>query len=93
MNMRKICANCKSGYIEGDRYCRFCGAPMGTPEFVEENFATIYGPPPVKRTHHCIKCGFTWETWEAKHQLSGAMTIGRNRPQTFSAARNCKAQR
>ena len=64
MNMRKICANCKSGYIEGDRYCRFCGAPMGTPEFVEENFATIYGPPPVKRTHHCIKCGFTWETWE-----------------------------
>ena len=64
MNMRKICANCRSGYIEGDKYCRFCGAPMGIPEFIKEDFATIYGPPPVKRTHHCIKCGFTWETWE-----------------------------
>ena len=64
MEMRKICANCKSHYIEGDKYCRFCGAPMGTPKFIKEDFATIYGPPPVKREHNCLKCGFSWETWE-----------------------------
>ena len=59
---RKVCANCGNSYKEGDRYCRYCGAPMGTPEFIEENFACIYGPPPVSRTHKCGKCGFTWST-------------------------------
>lgn len=60
--MRKVCANCKQDYIEGDRYCRFCGAPMGSPIFIEENFACIYGPMPVKRTHVCAECGYRWET-------------------------------
>ena len=27
--MRKVCANCKENYINGDKYCRYCGAPMG----------------------------------------------------------------
>ncbi len=60
--MMKICANCHEAYIEGDKYCRYCGAPMGTPAFVEEDFATIYGPPPVRRVHECAVCGYTWET-------------------------------
>lgn len=59
---RRVCANCKETYIEGDKYCRFCGAPMAQPEFIKEDFATIYGPPPVTRTHTCEKCGFTWQT-------------------------------
>lgn len=29
-----VCANCRKAYIDGDRYCRFCGAPMGKPKFM-----------------------------------------------------------
>ena len=54
--MRKVCANCGENYINGDKYCRYCGAPMGKPAYIEEDFACIYGPPPVKRTHTCAKC-------------------------------------
>jgi len=59
---RKVCANCSSIYMEGDKYCRFCGAPMGKPKFIPEDFACIYGPPPVRRVHNCAKCGYSWET-------------------------------
>lgn len=59
---RRVCANCKNTYREGDKYCRYCGAPMGKPEFIVEDFGCIYGPPPVNRTHTCKKCGFTWNT-------------------------------
>ena len=59
---RKVCANCKNTYREGDKYCRYCGAPLGQPEFIDEDFACIYGPPPVKRRHKCQKCGFSWTT-------------------------------
>lgn len=59
---RKVCANCKNTYIEGDKYCRYCGAPLGKPDFIPEDFACIYGPPPVRRVHTCAKCGFSWET-------------------------------
>ena len=59
---REVCANCHNSYVKGDKYCRFCGAPMGDPIFIAETFACIYGPRPVKRNHTCEKCGFTWET-------------------------------
>lgn len=59
---RKVCANCKNDYIEGDRYCRFCGAPMGKPEFIEDDFACIYGPEPTERLHICSNCGYQWIT-------------------------------
>jgi len=59
---RRVCANCKQSYIEGDKYCRFCGAPMGRPEYIDEDFACIYGPPPIKRVHTCVKCGHQWTT-------------------------------
>ncbi|MBQ1328967.1 MAG: zinc-ribbon domain-containing protein [Mogibacterium sp.] len=59
---RKVCANCGNSYRENEKYCRYCGAPMGTPDYIEEEFACIYGPPPVSRTHKCEKCGFTWKT-------------------------------
>ena len=64
MPMRKVCANCSGSYIEGDRYCRFCGAPMGEPAFIPEVFACIYGPEPLSRTHTCVKCGCTWTTMQ-----------------------------
>ena len=60
--MLKVCANCKNDYVEGDRYCRYCGAPMGKPDFIEDFFACIYGPMPETRRHTCEKCGYTWET-------------------------------
>ena len=60
--MRKVCENCKNTYIEGDRYCRYCGAPLGKGEYIEEDFSCIYGPPPVERKHTCKKCGFSWTT-------------------------------
>lgn len=63
-SMRKVCGNCKKTYIEGDRYCRFCGAPMGTPAYIPEQFACIYGPMPVKRIHTCQSCGYTWDTMQ-----------------------------
>ncbi len=62
MYKRAVCANCKQTYIDGDKYCRYCGAPMGTPDYIDETIACLYGPPPVKRTHACEKCGFSWET-------------------------------
>ncbi|MBR0372952.1 MAG: zinc-ribbon domain-containing protein [Mogibacterium sp.] len=60
--LRKVCANCHNAYVEGDKYCRYCGAPLGTPKFIEEEFSCIYGPPPVQRVHTCTKCGFSWST-------------------------------
>ena len=60
--MEKVCANCKELYFEGDKYCRFCGAKIGKPVYMNYAFATLYGPPPVKRVHTCEKCGYTWET-------------------------------
>ena len=62
MSKRKVCANCGESYIEDDKYCRYCGAPMGTPVYKEIELACIYGPMPMKRTHRCSKCGFSWET-------------------------------
>lgn len=61
---RKVCANCQSEYGDGDLYCRFCGAPMGKPEYldIERDFSTVYGPMPVRRVHTCAKCGYTWAT-------------------------------
>ena len=61
---RMVCANCKNDYNEGDKYCRFCGAPMGKPDFIEEDFSCIYGPPPTERVHKCSRCGYEWTTIE-----------------------------
>ena len=35
---------------------------MGEPDFIDEKFSFLYGPPPKKRVHRCASCGFTWET-------------------------------
>ena len=66
----KVCRNCHQSYIDGDKYCRFCGAPMGTPDYIEphypgyidEEFGCIYGPPPTKIVRKCNICGYIWET-------------------------------
>ncbi len=67
MEMIRVCGNCENGYIEGDKYCRFCGAPMGTPVYIEENYDTIYGPPPIQRKHRCGKCGYSWMAWDMEY--------------------------
>ncbi len=61
--MSAICGNCRHDWVEGDRYCRYCGAPVGIPRFVPEGpMPCIYGPEPVPREHKCVRCGYTWET-------------------------------
>ena len=60
--MREVCANCKQDYRSEDKFCRYCGAPMGTPEYIEEDYALLYGPEPVERHHICEVCGYTWKT-------------------------------
>ena len=59
---REVCANCRKTYRREDKYCRYCGAPLGKPEYIEERFACIYGPEPMRRTHTCTKCGYSWKT-------------------------------
>ena len=60
--MEAVCPNCKSDWIQGDRYCRFCGAPMNQPGYKIRNFACIYGPEPRLRKHECPQCHYSWET-------------------------------
>lgn len=59
-NISEVCSNCRGRYKEGDKYCRYCGAPMGKPEYVNMEFACIYGPP-FRTKHTCEKCGYSWE--------------------------------
>ena len=64
MNDRKIkvCSNCKKSWIEGDKYCRYCGAPKDKPDYINISMGCIYGPMPIDRKHACKKCGYTWTT-------------------------------
>ena len=48
--MANFCENCGSALKSENKFCPNCGAPMGKPDYKEEDFACIYGPPPVKRT-------------------------------------------
>ena len=59
---RPVCANCRNQYNAEDKYCRYCGAPMGSPLFIDEGYPMIYGPAPRMRMHVCKKCGYSWET-------------------------------
>ena len=61
--MRKVCANCRRNWRDGDRYCRYCGAPLDKPDFLPDTpGARIYGPPPMVREHRCARCGYSWQT-------------------------------
>ena len=60
---RKVCANCKNDYIEGDKYCKYCGAPLGKPDYTQAIRSPLYGPPPVMRFHECPNCGYVWNTY------------------------------
>ena len=60
--MKEVCKNCGNTYHESDKYCRYCGAPNGSPNYIEEMIACIYGPMPEKRIHTCVKCGYSWDT-------------------------------
>ena len=80
MRKRKVCGNCKKDYIEGDRYCRFCGAPLGRPEFIDDDFGCIYGPAPTERVHKCDKCGFEWRTIKMVDKEQYCPKCGGNAP-------------
>ncbi len=58
----KVCRNCRNTWREGDKYCRYCGAPLDYPDYKIREFYTIYGPMPVRRRHSCNNCGFAWTT-------------------------------
>ena len=60
--LQKVCRNCSNPWQEGDKYCRFCGAPMDAPTYIQLEMQCIYGPPPVRRRHVCAQCGYAWET-------------------------------
>ena len=49
-----ICRNCSHEYTEGDTYCRYCGAPLGEPWKVREDFEVIYGPEPTDTSDSII---------------------------------------
>lgn len=85
---KRVCANCRNNYIEGDKYCRYCGAPMGKPVFIEEDFALIYGPEPIKRIHTCGKCGYSWNTQLMLDYEQFCPMCGGNAP----AIDNCRFQ-
>ena len=78
----RVCANCRSTYYEGDKYCRFCGAKMGKPDYIYEDFACIYGPPPMRRVHKCASCGYTWETNQIIDSERFCPECGGNAPAT-----------
>ncbi len=61
-NKQKVCPDCKNNWREGDLYCRYCGAKMTDPSYIEFEMQCIYGPPPMKRTHTCKECGYSWTT-------------------------------
>lgn len=82
--MIKVCSNCKNDYIDGDKYCRYCGAPMGKASYIKDNFACIYGPPPIERTHVCEKCGYTWETFNMIDSQAWCPECGGKAPFTES---------
>ena len=60
--LHPVCPNCGSSWIEGDKYCRYCGAPMDQPDFREVVIGCIYGPKPVTRRHVCSSCQYSWTT-------------------------------
>ena len=60
---RAVCANCEKPYRESDKHCRFCGKENGKPKYIFEPSECVYGPPPIKRSHTCSECGYTWETY------------------------------
>ena len=41
------CRSCGREYPEGWKYCPHCGAPAVNPRTVNDDFACIYGPPPM----------------------------------------------
>lgn len=58
---KKACSNCNNTYFKGDKYCRYCGAPMGSPVFITDYYTILYGPkPPKLKIFRCTKCDYTW---------------------------------
>ena len=60
-DMIKVCENCENKYIDGDKYCRYCGSPLGSPKFITDDLLFIYGPS-WDYSHECKQCGFAWKS-------------------------------
>ncbi len=59
------CGNCGMLLKEGESYCRICGTQRGIDQYLPDfrDIGCIYGPPPIKRDHHCEQCGYHWTTY------------------------------
>lgn len=79
--MWKVCANCKNHYIEGDKYCRFCGAKIGELEIIPKRIVYLYGPP-MPRVHKCVKCGYEWDTYGTRDRQLYCPKCGGSAPPT-----------
>ena len=57
------CGNCHSMLSAKDKYCRYCGTPVGEGKFQPYKNETycVYGPP-VKELWHCPDCGYAWRS-------------------------------
>ena len=47
MSSMKTCANCKEPWVDGNKYCLFCGAPYKQVNYIRPDHPCIYGPPPA----------------------------------------------
>lgn len=68
-----VCPKCRRHWTEGDRFCRFCGTPVTSPDYIE-------APPPVMRTHECVLCGFKWGNWQVEDLERFCPQCGGNAP-------------
>lgn len=57
------CGNCHSLLGKKDKYCRYCGTPVGEGKFkpYENETYCVYGPP-IKELWRCPKCGHKWRS-------------------------------
>ncbi len=81
-NKKFVCANCSYQAIPGDKYCRQCGREIGKGTYVptDDLMECIYGPPPVRRTHKCDKCGYSWSTYRMIDREKKCPKCGGNAP-------------
>jgi uncharacterized paraquat-inducible protein A len=57
------CGNCHSKLRARDKYCRYCGTPVGEGDFKPYLNMTycVYGPP-IKNLWQCPECGYAWRS-------------------------------
>lgn len=80
-----LCSNCRSHFNPEDAYCRICGSKANTIPYnpKQDLMQCIYGPPPVKRTHTCVNCSYSWTTYEMIDDENFCPKCGNSAPVTY----------